>query len=839
MKTATTVMTLMVLATAVAASAQAEKQLQELPPPAQTAVAAARLVHEGKLSAGQRLYRDWSDEYFRDVVNPARWQGLSATEKAAAEELALKQLSSSDAQQRYETITALAALGSKKAVPDLLKIAMATSEDGRARWMAARALGLVGDVRAVPDLVHLTYHYSANTRSWAQISLVRLTGQDFGRDVEAWKAWWEKQGGEPAISTQPIIWTTKAELADPQKQIESDRRFLENLPKQRNPANTVGSKRGSGKPEDTDKTAPAGVVCDPVTGVCLPPVPESASSSSTASRKKGSLEVSNTEAAPLEFSLADAYGREIRASDYRGAPVLILLGACWCGGCQQDAEVLRGVEQKYRARGLQTIRCTVWDNELPAWEFQKHYRLPSVPLQDPIRQFERRYNRDGWTFLMLADAEGRVVYRANSPVDWTKVEKQIEGQLSHHGPLKTIVRDGISYLPAVLERSGETLKARQRDVYPSLACAADGRVYVALTSNRNGTQDIFLRVFDGQKWSSDQPVAATDADEFDGTVIVDRDNRPWVSWTSNVQGPRYDVFVTCPSRSSSVLDPLPVTNSDDDAMQARMAVDSQDRLWVTYYKWAKLSGRSRDKEAFVCYRQGEGWSKEIHVSPEDIPDYEDHTDPILAAQGDGVVCAWSWDFHRPKNYSPIPEMPTIFLRRVGPTGTLGRVRAVSGPSSDTRPTLTVAPDGRVWCAWESAGGRNTMEKQIAFSIEDLDLAEHPGAGVNVTGMRQNLCTPCLAMSPRGNAALVWAEVSAQGRWTLKQTAWDAKSNAWLSPRTLVAEGNPRFPSAAYAPDGVLWVAYSVEKGNRREIEVLAGATASGGRGAASERGKPQ
>ena len=245
-----TVIILLVLATAVAASAQAEKQLQELPPPAQTAAAAARLAHEGKLNAGQRRYRDWSDEYFRDVVNPARWHGLSATEKAAAENLALGQLSSSDGQQRYEAITALAALGSRKAVPNLLQIATASRGDGRARWMAARALGLIGDVRAVPDLVHLAYHYHATTRSWAQISLVRLTGQDFGRDVEAWKAWWEKQGGQPAISTQPIVWTTNAELADPQKQIESDRRFLENLLKQRTSAETASGKRRSGKPEN-------------------------------------------------------------------------------------------------------------------------------------------------------------------------------------------------------------------------------------------------------------------------------------------------------------------------------------------------------------------------------------------------------------------------------------------------------------------------------------------------------------------------------------------------------------------------------------------------------------
>lgn len=94
--------------------------------------------------------------------------------------------------------------------------------------MAVRALGILGDASVVPELVHLTYHYNMNTRFWAQISLVRLTGENFGRDVAAWKAWWEKQGGKPSISEEPVAWATSPETlewADPNKQDELDRQF--------------------------------------------------------------------------------------------------------------------------------------------------------------------------------------------------------------------------------------------------------------------------------------------------------------------------------------------------------------------------------------------------------------------------------------------------------------------------------------------------------------------------------------------------------------------------------------------------------------------------------------
>ncbi len=112
----------------------------------------------------------------------------------------------------------------------------------------------------------------------------------------------------------------------------------------------------------------------------------------------------------------------------------------------------------------------------------------------------------------------------------------LEATLPERSPIRTIEREGVSYMPATLKRSGETKKLRHFDRFPSLACAEDGRVYVAFTTNRSGTQDVYLRTFDGHKWLPERPLAATEADEFDGTVIVDRENRPWVAWTSNAGG---------------------------------------------------------------------------------------------------------------------------------------------------------------------------------------------------------------------------------------------------------------------------------------------------------------
>ena len=535
--------------------------------------------------------------------------------------------------------------------------------------------------------------------------------------------------------------------------------------------------------------------------------------------------VEETDKLLLEFALRDHFGREVRSSDYRGAPVLIMAGACWCGGCQQDAEPLRAVAEQYGPRGLGVIRSVSGDNELASLEFQRHYRLPFVQLLDPSREFEKRYNRNGWTFLMLADAEGHVVYRLNGPreADWQALRERLDKMLPENGEGQRLSRDGVSYLPATLERSGETDRLIQRDRFPSLACDSDGRLYLVFTTNRNGNSDVFLRVYDGEQWQADRPVAATEADEFDGAVTVDKGNRVWVSWTSNADGAKYNIFVAASADVSKPLEHKRITNSEDDAMHARLAASADGRIWVVYYKWHKMGGRSRDKEVYVRCFDGADWSSEAQVSPADVPIYEDHTDPFVAANGDAAVIGWSWDYHRPQGYTKVPREPSIFCREVGADSKLGPVRAVSGANIDTMPAVAVCSDGRLWCAWESVtwdrvAGAN--RKMICAASLDKEQEDRPRPGKNVSGLQRNVCTPSLAVSPSGVVTLVWAQADVAGRWTLNRAEYESADERWSRPVKVLSEGGPRFPTACYAPNGDLWIACSVASEEGRSIAVV-------------------
>jgi hypothetical protein len=427
----------------------------------------------------------------------------------------------------------------------------------------------------------------------------------------------------------------------------------------------------------------------------------------------------------------------------------------------------------------------------------------------------------------------------------------LEGVLANVTRPDEVERDGISYMRPTLARSGETERARGRDWFPSIACASDGRIYVVFTRDRDAHGDVFLRVFDGTEWSEDYPVAATEADEYDGTVLVDRDDRVWVSWTGNPDGRNYSILVTSFTDPSGIPGPTQITQHDDDAMHARMACDAGGNVWIAYYKWHRIRSVSRDKELYVRRHSGGIWSDEVAVSPPDVPFWDDHFDPAIAAYRDGVVVSWSWDFHPPEGYTGAANRPTIFLRTIGPDFALGSPRTVSGGATDTAPTVAVGPNDRIWCAWscvvhdeESGLGRHAVYLASppllsAGMLGAAGMGRDPSAvtmvctpdsclpvpgGARLSGSAASasagdVCTPTFAVAPSGRVTLVWSECDTEEVWLLKRADLEPGTDRWSPPQVIDREANARFPAAAYDGEGALWIAYSGQTAAGQEVLV--------------------
>lgn len=514
----------------------------------------------------------------------------------------------------------------------------------------------------------------------------------------------------------------------------------------------------------------------------------------------------------IHFTLPDTYGRIVSSDDYLGSPTLYIIGSCWCGGCQQDMGPFRKFINQQKSAGLQGVRVVAGDNELASLDFQKHYRLNCAQLLDTNRKFEQSLkNPRGWTFLVLVDSDGSVVYRTNNPRedDYKAIYKLLKSN-PISAKTETVSQNGIHYMPATIDRN-KTPQKTENERFPSIALRPNGGINVVFTVSDNDSCDVIMREFDGDKWLHDIPIANSPADEYDGSILTDTTGKTWVCWSSNAKG-RYDIFITSLDDSGHAKTPYQLTRSDDGAMHPRMACDNQGDLWITYYRWKKRNGRSRDKEVYIRKLVQNRWSEEIQVSPTDVPWYEDHTEPAITPFKDGVMIAWSWDFHPPiQGYSKYANTPTIFMRPVNAQMELGKIVSVSGKSIDVTPTL-ITSGNQVLCAWDSTARMKNLSISAVNPNQDTnpkDILEQQTVS--------NVCTPHLVRSEDGKISLLWSETKDGTEWILKHMSYEAIDKQWSSGAVILKDGNPRFPSAAYDSKGKLWVAYSVETENGRKI----------------------
>lgn len=187
----------------------------------------------------QQKYVQWTDQNFSSILSVEDYSGLSDPTKNELGQYWEKQLQEllndhntgggygQEDRKKWQSINVLANLEYQPAVNEILQVATENvAKDNRERWMAVRALGILGDDSVVPDLIHLIYHYNMNTRLWAQISLVQITGQNFGYDWQAWCEWWNQNHQDSKCSLQPVEWelppNADSKWSDPDFQKQND-----------------------------------------------------------------------------------------------------------------------------------------------------------------------------------------------------------------------------------------------------------------------------------------------------------------------------------------------------------------------------------------------------------------------------------------------------------------------------------------------------------------------------------------------------------------------------------------------------------------------------------------
>ena len=130
-----------------------------------------------------------------------------------------------------------------------------------------------------------------------------------------------------------------------------------------------------------------------------------------------------------DFTLADAEGKRITLSAYKGKVVLLDFWATWCGGCKTEIPWYVEFDRKYRSQGLAVIGVSM-DAEgmkiVKPFLVEKHIDYPVVIGSE---QLGKQFNLESMPLTLLIDREGRIAVAHAGVVDKDNFEAHINDLL--------------------------------------------------------------------------------------------------------------------------------------------------------------------------------------------------------------------------------------------------------------------------------------------------------------------------------------------------------------------------------------------------------------------------
>lgn len=171
-------------------------------------------------------------------------------------------------------------------------------------------------------------------------------------------------------------------------------------------------------------------------------------------------------------------------------------------------------------------------------------------------------------------------------------------------------------------------------------------------------------------------------------------------------------------------------------------------------------------------------------------------EPVVAASGDGNIYV-VWTSRRNGEFG-------LYSRRSGPDRVLGsELRIPTSGRLNGRPSLVADRTGRLWLAAESY--RNTGMDIALYALEDSGWRQMPDAAA--TGDPE--FRPRLAAAPDGSIWCAW-DTDSEGKYRVMVRRFDPSAARWGPPQNVPGDGK----LDSYAPDlaidhaGRVWVTYA-------------------------------
>lgn len=140
--------------------------------------------------------------------------------------------------------------------------------------------------------------------------------------------------------------------------------------------------------------------------------------------------VADRKVAP-HFELADASGKQVRVSDFRGKVLLLNFWATWCRGCKTEIPWFIEFKNGYKDKDFDVLGVALdadsWKTVRP-YITEKNVNYPIVVGDDNVAALY--WGSEGLPVSFLIDKDGRIAVKHAGVVDKKNLQSQIEALLA-------------------------------------------------------------------------------------------------------------------------------------------------------------------------------------------------------------------------------------------------------------------------------------------------------------------------------------------------------------------------------------------------------------------------
>jgi cytochrome c biogenesis protein CcmG, thiol:disulfide interchange protein DsbE len=119
------------------------------------------------------------------------------------------------------------------------------------------------------------------------------------------------------------------------------------------------------------------------------------------------------------FSIMTTNGKTITAADFGGKVLVLNFWATWCPPCVEEMPSLNELARRFEGKGLVVLGVSVDKDENAYRQFLTRMKIAFPTARDPEQKINQEYGTVQYPETYIIDAQGKVVDKIISAVNWT------------------------------------------------------------------------------------------------------------------------------------------------------------------------------------------------------------------------------------------------------------------------------------------------------------------------------------------------------------------------------------------------------------------------------------